>query len=79
MLTVQKRAEQSVSRGARAEFFGKNATAEHLGTPQYEASWIDRRGGAVQPLAYARGLAKAALVAGASIHGDSRVTKLTRN
>jgi glycine/D-amino acid oxidase-like deaminating enzyme len=62
-----------------AQFLDRAATAEQLGTPQYEASWIDRRGGAVQPLAYARGLAKAALAAGASIHGNSRVTKLARN
>ena len=77
--TVRKRAEQWRRRGANADFLDTTATAEHLGTPQYEASWIDRRGGAVQPLAYARGLAKAALAAGASIHGDTRVTKLTRN
>ena len=57
--TVRKRAEQWRRRGANADFLDSTATAEHLGTPQYEASWIDRRGGAVQPLAYARGLAQA--------------------
>jgi glycine/D-amino acid oxidase-like deaminating enzyme len=77
--TVRGRSEQWARRGAPAEFLDKEETERHLGTPQYEASWIDRRGGAVQPLAYARGLARAALAAGAAIHGGSKVTKLTRN
>ena len=44
-----------------AEFLDKAATERHLGTAQYDAGWLDRRGGAIQPLAYARGLARAAL------------------
>jgi glycine/D-amino acid oxidase-like deaminating enzyme len=77
--TVEKRAAKWARRGAPAEFLDKAATERHLGTAQYDASWLDRRGGAIQPLAYARGLAKAALAAGAAIHGDSRVTALARN
>src|SRR4051794_37373718 len=77
--TVRKRAEQWARRGVDAEFLDRSATGRHLGTPQYEASWIDRRGGAVQPLAYARGLARAALKAGAAVHGQSRVAKLSRD
>lgn len=34
--------------------------------------------GAVQPLSYARGLAKAALAAGTRIHGESPATRLAR-
>ncbi|MFL5139208.1 MAG: NAD(P)/FAD-dependent oxidoreductase, partial [Microvirga sp.] len=75
---VRERAEQWAKRGAPAEFLDKAATERHLGTAQYGASWLDRRGGAIQPLAYARGLAKAALKAGAAIHGGSRVTALAR-
>ncbi|MBN9507574.1 MAG: FAD-binding oxidoreductase, partial [Alphaproteobacteria bacterium] len=40
--------------------------------------WLDPRGGAVQPLAYARGLARAAIAAGAAIHGRTRATGLRR-
>ena len=76
---VEKRAEQWARRGAPAEFLDKAATERHLGTSQYDAGWLDRRGGALQPLAYARGLAKAALAAGATIHGQSRVAALSRN
>jgi glycine/D-amino acid oxidase-like deaminating enzyme len=76
---VRRRAEQWAKRGAAAEFLDKAATERHLGTAQYDAGWLDRRGGAIQPLAYARGLARAALEAGAAIHGQSRVTALARD
>ncbi len=69
---VKRRAEQWARRGAPVELFDKTETDRHLGTTQYHASWIDRRGGAVQPLAYARGLARAAIGAGAAIHGETK-------
>src|SRR4029450_3678115 len=52
---------------------------QHIGTDQYLCSWIDRRGGVVQPLAYARGLARAGLAPGAAIHGDTPATALARD
>jgi len=76
---TRSRAEQWARRSAPVEVFDKAETDRHLGTTQYLGSWIDRRGGAVQPLAYARGLARAALAAGATIHGDTRATKLERD
>ncbi len=76
--TVAARAAQWEKRGASAAFLDKAETERHLGTRQYEASWIDRRGGAIQPLAYARELARVAVAAGATIHGDSPVASLAR-
>lgn len=75
---VHKRAEQWARRGVNVTVLDKTETEAHLGTRQYEGAWIDPRGGAVQPLAYARGLAKAAVQAGAAVHGNSRATKLER-
>ena len=75
---TRSRAEQWARRGAPVEPLDKAETDRHLGTTQYLASWIDRRGGAVQPLAYARALARAALAAGAPIYGDTRATRLER-
>jgi len=75
---VKRRAGQWERRGAPVTFLDKAETDRHLGTTQYLAAWIDRRGGAVQPLAYARGLAKAALAAGAAIHGHTPATRLDR-
>src|SRR5436190_15156947 len=51
---TRRRAEQWARRGAPAQWLDKIETDRHLGTTQYLASWIDRRGGAVQPLAHAR-------------------------
>jgi glycine/D-amino acid oxidase-like deaminating enzyme len=75
---VKRRAAQWQRRGADVSFLDKQETDRHLGTTQYLASWIDRRGGALQPLAYARGLVRAALKAGAAIHGDTPATALER-
>ncbi|HEV7260484.1 MAG TPA: FAD-binding oxidoreductase [Bosea sp. (in: a-proteobacteria)] len=77
--TVKRRAAEWQARGVDAEFLNKDGVAGLLGTDRYLAAWIDRRAGGVQPLAYARGLAKAALAAGARMHGQSKVVSLKRN
>lgn len=50
-----------------------------LGTRYYSGGMLDRRSGMVQPLSYARGLARAAVAAGAKIYSGCRVTKLRRD
>jgi len=40
---------------------------------------MDPRGGGVQPLSYARGLARAAISAGAGVHGQSPATSMQRD
>jgi glycine/D-amino acid oxidase-like deaminating enzyme len=75
---VKARTEQWQRLGAPVAFLDKAETARLLGTEKYLGAWLDRRGGAVQPLSYARGLAKAAIAAGARIHGESPVTRLQR-
>ena len=49
-----------------------------IGTDKYLGGWVDPRGGAIQPLAYAREMARVAIAAGVRIHGQSPVTKLDR-
>jgi glycine/D-amino acid oxidase-like deaminating enzyme len=75
---TQRRAEQWARRGAPVAWLDKSETDRHLGTTQYLAGWIDRRGGAVQPLAYARELAKTAIAEGVAIHGQTEATHLAR-
>jgi glycine/D-amino acid oxidase-like deaminating enzyme len=75
---VKRRAGQWERRGADVSFLDKTETDRHLGTTQYLASWIDRRGGAVQPLAYTRALVRAAQAAGAVIRGESPASGLER-
>ncbi|RAI02284.1 FAD-dependent oxidoreductase [Acuticoccus sediminis] len=78
---VQDRCAQWRRRGADVEPLDAEAVAELLGSRPgaYLGGWLDRRGGAVQPLAYARGLARAAAGRGARIHGGSRVVALERD
>jgi len=76
--TVKRRSAEWTGRGADASYLNTDAVARLLGTDRYLGGWIDRRAGAVQPLAYARGLAKAAIAAGATIHGGSKVVSLKR-
>jgi len=66
-------------RGVALELWDTSRTVAATGTARYVAACFDRRGGAVNPLSYARGLAAAALAAGARIHGDSRALKLERD
>lgn len=75
---VKRRAEQWGMRGVAARVLDADAASRLLGTDRYLGGWLDPRGGGVQPLAYARGLARAAQKAGAAIHGQSPVTDLRR-
>jgi glycine/D-amino acid oxidase-like deaminating enzyme len=61
-----------------ARLLGKNEIGELIGNDAYDSGLLDRRGGNIQPLAYARGLARAALRAGASIHAHSPVRAIER-
>jgi glycine/D-amino acid oxidase-like deaminating enzyme len=45
----------------------------------YSAALVDATGGCLDPLAYSRGLAKAARTSGMPLHYDSRVLSLTRS
>jgi glycine/D-amino acid oxidase-like deaminating enzyme len=67
---------QLVRRGAPVELLEGPALAGAVGTDRYVAAMFDRRGGDLNPLSYARGLARAAVRAGAALYGGSRATSL---
>lgn len=71
-------AAQHRRRGAPVEFLEADAIARATGTSRYAGGMLDRRGGAVNPLSFARGLARAAADAGAAVHGGSRVLSIER-
>ena len=75
---VAERARQWLELGAPVELLDSQRTLQLTGTRAYAASLLDRRAGTVQPLAYVRGLAAAALRAGARIHTQTRVTAAER-
>jgi glycine/D-amino acid oxidase-like deaminating enzyme len=66
------------SRGAPVELLERDAALRATGTDRYVCAALDRRGGSVNPLGYARGLAEAAIRAGASIYSGSPATGVSR-
>lgn len=75
---MHARAEQWARRGAATQMLDRADVAARLGTEAFAGGWLDGRAGGIQPLAYTRGLVRAAQAAGASVHGGSGVTALER-
>jgi len=67
---------------AEARRAGRGTSAERAhaltGAEGFSGALLDRRAGTIQPLAYARGLARAALAAGAEIYTDTPLTGAER-
>ncbi|AWU92946.1 NAD(P)/FAD-dependent oxidoreductase [Azospirillum ramasamyi] len=70
---LEQRAAIWQKRGAPVRLLDAAETAEKVGTRAYTGSLLDLRAGTIQPLAYARGLAAAAVKAGARIFTRSPV------
>jgi glycine/D-amino acid oxidase-like deaminating enzyme len=75
---VRATAEQLLRRGVPVELLDGAATARATGTQRYQWAMLDRRGGDLNPLSFARGLARVATAAGATVHRNSRVLGLER-
>ncbi|MFV3129911.1 NAD(P)/FAD-dependent oxidoreductase [Niveispirillum sp. KHB5.9] len=70
---IRQRHEQWARRGAPVRLLDAEETRARTGSAAYSGALLDARAGTIQPLAYARGLARAALAAGARIFTDSPV------
>jgi glycine/D-amino acid oxidase-like deaminating enzyme len=70
---------QCAARGRPVELIDRARLREHTGTDRYALALHDRSGGHVNPLSYARGLAAAAMRAGARVHGTTPVQRLRRH
>jgi glycine/D-amino acid oxidase-like deaminating enzyme len=73
---IAERASQWQALGAPVELLDRTVTEKKVGSRTYRASLLDRRAGTIQPLAYVRGLASAALKEGARIFTGSPVTQV---
>ncbi len=62
--------------GVDARLLDRDQTGQLTGAHGYCGAWLDPRGGTVQPLAYARGLARAAQRAGVRIYPRSPALRL---
>jgi glycine/D-amino acid oxidase-like deaminating enzyme len=70
---IAERERQWRARGAAVKLLDAGETAAKVGAHAYVGSLLDKRAGTIQPLAYARGLASAAIGAGARIFAASPV------
>lgn len=72
------RAEAARPYGIDVEWLDRERLADLTGTALYRGGLLYRRAGQLQPLSYARGLARAALDAGAILHAGSPAIDITR-
>lgn len=77
---VEARAKQWRVRGADVELLAPEELTRRIGCAPglYCGGWLDRRAGSVQPLSFARGLAKAAQRHGARLYAPARATGIGR-
>lgn len=74
-----RRVDYWQARGRPVELLDRRQAAEMIGSEYYLGAAIDRRGGKINPLAYVRGLARAAIKAGAALHEGTRAKRLERD
>jgi glycine/D-amino acid oxidase-like deaminating enzyme len=76
--SLRKLAAQYAARGMAADLLDGNAAFAATGTHRYPLILRDPYGGSVNPLGYTRGLAHAAIAAGARLYGSSPAVTLAR-
>lgn len=76
---IEARAEQWQKRGAPVVVLNAEETRRKVGGGDYTGALLDKRAGTIQPLAYVRGLARAALAAGARIFTRSEAVTAQHN
>jgi glycine/D-amino acid oxidase-like deaminating enzyme len=73
LVEIRERCAQWAARGAPVRVLDAQETAARIGSTAYSGALLDERAGTLQPLAYVRGLARAAQKAGATIYTSSPV------
>ena len=75
---VRARAEAWAARGMPVRYLKRDETEAMTGSRYWQGALHHAWGGNIQPLAFARGLARAAIGAGAAVHARSPATALER-
>jgi glycine/D-amino acid oxidase-like deaminating enzyme len=75
---LRERLRQMQARGAPVRLLDAAEVAARTGTGAFHGALHDQRAGTIQPLAFARGLARAAAARGAQVHEHSPVTHVER-
>lgn len=76
---IEATAEQCIRRGMPVTLLDAAKMREMTGTGRYLCAMFDARGGDLHPLSYARGLARAAIAAGAAVYGETPALSLRRD
>ena len=76
---LERRRADWAGLGKRLALLDREETVRLTGSPAWHGALVDPSGGHVNPLGYARGLARAALAAGATLRSSAPVTKLDRS
>lgn len=76
---VRSTAEQCARWGMPVELLEKDAISQFIGTDRYICGVLDRSGGQLNPLGYARGLAQAVQQSGATVYSQTPVTKISQH
>ena len=63
--------------GAKTRFLNKSEVEALTGSPRFHGGWLHTEGGHLNPLGYARGLARAIIQEGASLYTSSKVINAT--
>ncbi|MBJ7537865.1 NAD(P)/FAD-dependent oxidoreductase [Marinomonas transparens] len=74
---LERRYEQMARRGAPVQLLSASEAQARIGSEKFNSALFDPRAGTIQPLAYARGLAKAALEEGAKLFDYSPVENIS--
>jgi glycine/D-amino acid oxidase-like deaminating enzyme len=75
---VETSARQCIERGMPVALLDRAGVQQATGTDRYVCAMLDHRGGDLHPLNYVRGLARAAMAAGAAIHGQTPALAIRR-
>ena len=76
---LRRRAQEWQRLGAPVELLSRQEASERIGTQQFYGGLLDHRAGTINPMGYARGLARAAIGAGAKISTGVTVQKLRKD
>lgn len=75
---LEQRYAQWAARGAPVRLLSAREAAERIGSSEFDAALLDLRAGTIQPLAYVRGLARAAIDLGAGLFTRSPVVRFNQ-
>ena len=76
---IESTAKQCIRRGMPVTLLDAAKMREMTGSDRYLSAMFDSRGGDLHPLSYVRGLARAAIAAGAAVHGETPALSLRRD